>query len=381
MSVQRISIPSLTGLRFFAAGLIVYAHTILTYKSIPGEWIYDSLRISRLGMTLFFVLSGFVIQYNYGEKLATWTPIEIWRFFVARVARLYPLFLLALAIEMALYVPNILAFDRFGRVWPYYLTLSQDWFGIDIDNKRLTEMYVAGAWSISAEIFLYLLFIPLARPIAYLKTVRAAAIAIVALSVAAGVFFLGSSAGLWCQVADPYWAFYLSPYCRFPEFLLGALTSVLFTNLAGRKTPAAEIRIATAAAYLSFAWMGALFLATYLQQHRAFVYRMQDSWGFAVPCAILIFVLARYPTPLRRFVENRPVLMLGEASYSLYLIHSTMIWFFTIGGKAEGFALAIRIPVMWTVIAIVALGFYTYFEVPARRFVRQSLNLRAEPSG
>ena len=63
-------LPALTGLRFIAAFSVLVGHAVVW---TGGEKVLVSTapyitQGPALGMPLFFVLSGFVIHYNYGEK-------------------------------------------------------------------------------------------------------------------------------------------------------------------------------------------------------------------------------------------------------------------------------------------------------------------------
>ena len=95
--IHRDAVPGLTGLRFVAAFSVLIAHSVTVLMG--GYDFYWVKQASGFGMTLFFVLSGFVIHYNYA---ATVTGSHAVRgtasFFWARFARLYPLLLLMLAL-------------------------------------------------------------------------------------------------------------------------------------------------------------------------------------------------------------------------------------------------------------------------------------------
>ena len=100
---RRNDIPSLTGLRGIAAWLVVIAHTDGFFVALQPAWLEYAWRVcANLGMTTFFVLSGFVIHYNYGASIAAKGAPAIRSFLIARFARLYPLYLLALLISIAL---------------------------------------------------------------------------------------------------------------------------------------------------------------------------------------------------------------------------------------------------------------------------------------
>ena len=83
-------VPALDGLRGLAAILVAGAHYMTMEGGAPLSEIVQTL--TGLGMTLFFVLSGFIIHYNYNTTITQ--PGGLRMFFVARFARLYPLYIL-----------------------------------------------------------------------------------------------------------------------------------------------------------------------------------------------------------------------------------------------------------------------------------------------
>src|SRR5215469_10492732 len=82
-------VPGLTGLRFLAAFSVVIAHgfgVLLQGHDAPGGIIYWATQASGFGMTLFFVLSGFVIHYNYATPVTAGGPRGIAAYLWARFA-------------------------------------------------------------------------------------------------------------------------------------------------------------------------------------------------------------------------------------------------------------------------------------------------------
>src|SRR5262249_14107703 len=70
---SRPAIPALTGLRFIAALTVVISHSVTLLLLFPAgampRWQSYLLEIGGIGMPLFFVLSGFVIHYNYSTPI------------------------------------------------------------------------------------------------------------------------------------------------------------------------------------------------------------------------------------------------------------------------------------------------------------------------
>ncbi len=99
---KNAQLPALTGLRFVLALWVVLHH--LTGKgmmlepwaaSLPAE-VRAIIRGGYLAVSTFFVLSGFVLALSYRQN--SWTRTSLIRYGVARLARVYPNYLLSLLI-------------------------------------------------------------------------------------------------------------------------------------------------------------------------------------------------------------------------------------------------------------------------------------------
>ncbi|MGO9583140.1 MAG: acyltransferase family protein, partial [Acidimicrobiales bacterium] len=192
---MRQRLDSLTGLRFVAAFAIVIHHA-----SVFTGW---SLTPLSSAVSLFFVLSGFVLAWSCGGMAAR----VFWR---RRVARILPIYLLAAVIGLIL--PGGWAPPNW-TTWVTSLTLTQAWF-------PAPSIHFGGdgvAWSLSVEAFFYLLF-----PLAWTALVRVSPNArrAVGLGCAALVMLGGAAPDRW------RWAVYVLPLARLPEFLLGIVAAL-----------------------------------------------------------------------------------------------------------------------------------------------------------
>ena len=165
-------VPALDGLRGLAAILVAGAHYMTMEGGAPLSEIVQTL--TGLGMTLFFVLSGFIIHYNYNTTITQ--PGGLRMFFVARFARLYPLYILLFLFDFA--YTGLTARSACGQIgapgeyWsslPFYFTFTQTWLYAVICRASLEYQYgpvAAVSWSISVEVFFYLVYVALAPLIA-----------------------------------------------------------------------------------------------------------------------------------------------------------------------------------------------------------------------
>ena len=94
----RVYFPGLHGLRFFAAMLVVFSHVelIKDYHGYPNLYsthlaVYES---GRMGVTLFFVLSGFLISYLLLAEKRVAGSISVKKFYTRRILRIWPLYYL-----------------------------------------------------------------------------------------------------------------------------------------------------------------------------------------------------------------------------------------------------------------------------------------------
>jgi peptidoglycan/LPS O-acetylase OafA/YrhL len=401
------NIPALTGLRFFAAISVALAHgKIMILKFEPPIAIVDKIpHLAGFGMTLFFVLSGFVIHYNYRYMVTTRGWVGVGTFLWARFARLYPLFLLMLVLDVLLgrklfdfMVGNVVSFADVLRSLPYYLVLAQSWVYVPFTDNALiyvTGNNVALTWSISTEWFFYL-----AYPAAALLVLRLRRPAIIL-----GAMLFWSV--LWCAIASSLdanaaaidswaverygaiagmangyqdsfvrWIEYFSPYLRIGEFGLGCLTAQLYLQLREHPVTAREQAIGRHLLPIGLIGVPLVIFLTYIYQ-APLLFHMRNNYALAPTIALILFGAARYETTISRFLRSRPLVALGEASYSIYLLHFLILLVISsyIGQTLpptipNALFLTLRFAFVMSLICLISLGTHAVIEVPARRWLR-----------
>lgn len=401
--IHRDAVPGLTGLRFIAAFCVLIAHSVTV---LMGDHdVYWVKQASGFGMTLFFVLSGFVIHYNYAAAVTGSRAVrETAAFFWARFARLYPLLLLMLAF-------CVLVSNRHFEFWtgrperfvdvlravPFFLLSVQSWLYLPIGDTSL--IYAIGpsaslTWSISTEWFFYLVYPCAAWVIVGLRTPRSTALAaaawcalwiFVTISLydwspqldAWAVAHFGPVAGRQEHPLDCFvrWLLYFSPYLRIGEFILGAIVAQFYLQLHARKPAPIETAFGNA---IFIAATASVFVISYFAYGPGIAVnvfeKMDMNFALGPPAALLIFCAARYRNAVSQLLNTSVAIALGDASYSIYLVHLGVLlavaWL--TGSAGHGLAFdSVRLIVVIAAIITMSMLIYRFYEEPARAWLRR----------
>lgn len=98
--------PNLNGLRFFSALAVIIHHTeqIKSWIGIKNSWHNGSINLmGKLGVVMFFVLSGFLITYLLLEEKSYTRSISVKKFYIRRILRIWPLYFLIIILSFFLF--------------------------------------------------------------------------------------------------------------------------------------------------------------------------------------------------------------------------------------------------------------------------------------
>jgi len=343
VSGRRPAIPALTGVRFIAALMVFLFHSgsgLARGAGLPAP-VVTFLSNGYLGVSLFFILSGFIITYTYDGKLRDRAAIR--SFAVARFCRLYPVYVLALLVTLPLAWQELRVRDA-----ALVLAMVQSW---TLPQSGLGYAWLMQAWTLSIELFFYLSAPILLVALATLSTARLAAVAgaCAALMVALGLPSvhpnLASHVGAIVQHIP-------LPLCRLVEFVYGASLCKLY--LAHRRA------LEPAGALFPIALNLALIipiLASTTSVH----------WAAAAMAlvGVLLVQIALAHNLVSRFLATRAMVLLGGASYAFYLIAApTREWLRFLPGESLE-----RVVLPFAAIGVSIL-IYLAWEEPARRWLR-----------
>ena len=361
MNPEKQKLDNLTIIRFFAAFAVFLLHAgsaLVNSEQIP-EWLKNITHHGGEGVTIFFVLSGFILSYNYQSKIANST-FKFKSYFVNRFARVYPMYLFALIVG----IPFMISHAKFiGIAYgiPYLGTnslsrifLLHAWYPYFNDHPH----WLTQGWTLSVELLFYVSFPFLLGAIESVKRyVIPIWLIFILLSWLPRMLVLnhfGEAGDQWVQQF---------PLLRLPEFIVGICSFYVF-NLARD-----NVRLML---FLKYGGMIAL-LFVLAQTYRY----VQSPWtlGLVLSSSLLVVGLAGHapkgePGSLRKFF-----IFLGEASYSLYLIHgfTILLVYKSIEKYLKTDSEKSFLPLgVCLVVTIIASGLcYRFIEEPARRWVRK----------
>ncbi|MFJ4653211.1 acyltransferase family protein [Nocardia sp. NPDC088792] len=386
---ERPALPSLTGARWWAAFAVFVLHALVFLPVYPfqkselfrhiHEWV--PMQLGALGVTFFFVLSGFIIYWSFrpGTTLRA--------FYRRRVLKIYPTHLLAAAAfivvasvplhRLVVWLPNLLLIHTWVPKWT---TVG----GLNVPS-----------WSLASEMLFYLSFpllLPVIRripPNRLLLTMGLLFLGIVAMHTAyflwvdgpkgiantfaprlvpgntSPYFELHSSPAWFAQpnipVSPSYWLSYNFPPSRLPEFFLGVLAARMVLEGRWRNTSLTLPLLSLALTYA----------ATWVVPVN---YKM--SVLLLVPMtAVVATMAARDLQGIRGLNAHPRMIWLGNISFAFYLIQfpvMTLVTRYLIGGKEFGILGWAGFALLCLLIST-ALGaiLYQWIDVPImRRFAR-----------
>ena len=302
-------LPSLTGLRFFAA-MAVFLYHVTSPQLSPftgsgakrAGWLFGSA--GGVGVSFFFILSGFILTWSArpGD-----TPR---RFMRRRLVKLYPNHLVTFALSMALFAGATAT----SRQWLPNLFLVQAWFS----DPSVSFSVNAPSWSLACELVFYLSFPLLHR---WTRKINPAHLwgwvaALVALVVAVPAFayaVLTDSPRIPGWPASPVqnWFVYQLPPVRLLEFAIGMLLALIVLNdrwIGLRMHHALGLFAAGYVVALNVPYLYGLTAACVV------------PLALVVP-AVAVADLQGRPSPLR----GRVMVRLGELSFAFYLMQAVVL--------------------------------------------------------
>jgi peptidoglycan/LPS O-acetylase OafA/YrhL len=316
-------IPALNGLRAIAAYTVVISH----FSSHSGYLEYPLWQSGRLGVMMFFMLSGFLMGHLYFERCLERHNLAA--FFSRRVARVAPLYLILVAVSFSLFKWN-------GTAQPLY--------SINDSNVVSHLLFVEGVsvlWTIPREIQFYLVF-----PVFWI------------------VFQRNGDGALILTVA---FVVVLAALVKFPSDLLGVIHYFLAGVLASR------LKIKSSKYFIEPLFLLSIILVFLsLPKVRASIgYQNAAGWESLLHLSSIFLLLttSRYSIIADRIFGSAFLAFLGAISYSVYLLHLPLLRMLISMNFLEVMPPYIALALFLVSTTLIAWVSFRLIEVPGQRFV------------
>ncbi|SAL60316.1 O-acetyltransferase OatA [Caballeronia terrestris] len=368
------NLKALTSLRFFAAAAIVIHHT--TWYFGYGSHLANLFPLD-LGVSFFFILSGFVLYYAHPD-LSDWRAAI--NFIVARIARVWPAHLAMLSIV-------IIFLARPWGTGPSDPTatsallanviLLQSWYHLSSDFFSFNGV----SWSISTEMFFYAMFPILIwrwDQTKYFKLVAAGGLAIGCVLRAAHLELPLLSDKNVLSI-DSY--VYIFPPARLFEFAVGIFTADLWAKYSRYASGQARSTVLQAAALVLLVIGVPKLVTVYAELYRHhYISKAAVKWlfgsGSAPIFAFVIFAMASSKGLFAKALSWRPLVILGEISFSIYMTHQVLIVALTYNGKLASLgAMPFQYAAYWTIVILFSAALWLLIEKPCRKWVVATFKL------
>ena len=368
---QGNQVRTLIALRFFAVMLIVIHH--LRYLFIPS--LLNNENFGILGVTFFLILSGFVISLSYSR----FTRIaDSFYFLWNRIVRIYPLHIITFFICLFIFFLRGFSIDISTAVINVFLL--QSFF----PSKDIYFSFNALSWMLSTLFFFYIVFsIANYKPRFFLWLYFFSLVGLLLSMTYIETTQQGDN--LWFRL----WLLYIFPPNKLVVILLGVGTAKFFLKYLNQlkrwigKIGGTLLEITVLLLTIDFIMWGKFANITknaLLFFHTPFgkSLDLMNTNYIAAPIITLlvIAVFAVEKGIISQFLKTRPLLFLGEISFSIFISHQLVInYFFGYYKQYLLYTFGQLMTLILFLVFIIVLSslIYTFIEDPVRKRLRISI--------
>ncbi|ORM72358.1 acyltransferase [Pantoea wallisii] len=334
---EKEQLHGLTIFRFVAAFYVFIFHCSLRYKLEMPQWLASFVHNGAIGMSFFFVLSGFVLALASKKGIRS-------DYFKARIARIYPAYMFMGLLTLPFL--NGMSLDKILSLLVLFFTSTQS-----IIPKAFSEWNFVGSWSVSVEMFFYFMF-PMIFP--YIKknpvTWLVSSYVFASLIMPITMVIAGN---------PTFPTIYSSPIHRFPEFTMGVALGCMYVN--GFRAPLLRVML------LALSILCLVFISPEKNLGWA-----NNNYVTLLSVGYLVIYLAT--AKIKENLFSIPFIYFGKISYSFYLMQIPMIMFLV---RNKPLFYGVPSWVMWIGMLIVnlALSIFCYHFIEDRKHMYSKLQI------
>jgi peptidoglycan/LPS O-acetylase OafA/YrhL len=375
-----IPLQPLTSLRFVAALFVMMLHAVWLGQNPKAR--QADLEIASAGVTFFFVLSGFILTYNYRNAFRELHRPKLKQFYLARFARIFPLHILAFILVLGATWDGIqLLQGKFGS--PFWRAIGNLTLMHGYGPISWRTSFNGPAWSLSTEWTCYLFFPFLMVALQSRRLGLKIGVSCVVLAV-----WLWAWSRLIQYGSNSYQAGLLItfPPVRLFDFFVGCLLGSYFCHRMQQNPSMLNHSQETSSFWtrVEFGTLGVLILFLMAGGRQSTPMIVALNWnGYYLPIfSAIVWVFAIGRGRVSKWLSRPWMVRLGDASFSLYMLHAVpLAWIgkwnlappdgFDHDGYYIGFIL---------LMIGVSLFVHRSFEIPMRDWIRGRRSKVSTPS-
>jgi peptidoglycan/LPS O-acetylase OafA/YrhL len=355
-STRKPPLPALTGIRTILALSIVLFHFTPPHLG----FLYPFIENGYMFVGVFFIISGYILTYNYADRAKTLVKREFW---LARFSRLYPVYLLVL----------VLSFHMLQDEWQAR-SHAEFWQGLILTplvlqgwSPSVATFWNTVAWTLSSEIVLYAAFPFLIRapwPKKPLNLVLLLLSLWIIGLIPHSLYLLLNPDHIVGPV-DRYSSTQLIRFLKYTPlpyvctFLAGVTLGKL--QLALTLTPRQRLILAA----ISLTLVGIFFYT--LARHTPYLLL---HGGLMTPVFAALVLGLSGPHHISALFSWRPLLLVGESTYCLYLLHFNLFQLLHTYHVPERLHLLAFDPwLSYAILVLLSLAAFHFVEIPARKAI------------
>lgn len=365
LSPRKAALPALTGLRTLLAVNVMFFH--FTPALPPAIRPVVDNAFTFVGC--FFLISGFILAYNYADR----PSISRRKFYVARFARIYPVYLLVLVLSVPFLFQEWQAHSRSEFFTGLLLTplALQGW------SPSLATFWNTVGWTLPAEITLYLLFPYLLRLVKahnhHFETPSRLIVGILllwAIGISPHIVYWITNPdhlsepvtrytyGFWLRTLKYTPPFYI---CTFAAGVLLARLHALLDLTPFKRGVIALVALIALGSFFAFGAQG----TPYVLIHGSLL----------MPLFAMLLIGLAGPNTIASAFAWKPIVLLGETTFALYLVHFNTFLLLHLYKIPERLHVARFDPwISYVAIILLAVVITFQYERPARNFVLKHLS-------
>lgn len=346
MVKESIHLKGLNGLRAIAAITVLLSHV---FFNTFGNWGIPDIRlpIFESGVTLFFVISGFLITFLLLKEIDKTDTVQIKKFYLRRILRIWPIYYLFLLLAIGVSMMSGRSGDILNpKLWYYVFFMANIPF-LSANGIWIIVHY----WSIGVEEQFYL-FWPWLMKLMKHKVLK--------ISVSVLVIWLGLKYGSWLLFTNHSLAYRFFSVTSFQSMMMGAIGAILYAHKNSFYLKITIHRLTQALVWIFFLFFG-LF-----ESYIPAVFKNEVVSFFS------LFLIMGQVGAAKKIIDLESPFFdfIGKISYGIYVIHPLVIYLLS----RIWIELDIQIPIfieyiiIYLLVTFITVGIawlsYHYFESP-----------------